>query len=56
MAIKLDPSYSVDKDGQLTLHEVSYVNCSDTDPYRMRGTEGRRLVVRESKTEKKEPR
>ena len=44
MAIKFDQSYSIDEDGQRLLGDASWVNCSDDDPYRVRGTEGQRYV------------
>jgi len=56
MAIKVDQQYSVDENGQLLLGDVSWVNCSDEDPYRVRGTEGQRYVTIEksSATEKEQ--
>ena len=45
MAIKFDQQYTIDEDGQLLLGDASWVNCSDSDPYRVRGTEGQRYVV-----------
>lgn len=50
MAIKLDPAYRLDADGHLTLLEVSFVNCRDTDPYRLRGTEGEHLTTIKKKS------
>lgn len=45
MAIKFDQQYSIDEDGQLLLGDASWVNCSDEDPRRVRGTEGQRYVA-----------
>jgi len=45
MAIKFDQQYFIDEDGQLLLGDTSWVNCSDSDPHRVRGSEGQRYVA-----------